>query len=479
MTPEMATDTTDTTDTTDALLEDPGDLSDEAATAAGGPETLTRMTAIYAVLREVGLALAPEGSVQREAQVRGIAILLDADQTGRARAALDLMQTITEDAALVGQCADAIVDNLIAVDDGTAGVRVTDDEPPVHRAVCMVDGCPCAITYRPTVSGGGFFILTREGMDLETTVGIGENGRPVCPLGDHGEMTLADETIPAAEAFAQASEKLARPVQADLPGIGFDFNFRGCYLELEQKASEVEALHEDYLEKAEEARDAKKAWDKAAELYTKMALEFKRRRQAKGDDDAPTKADPPSPLLACTYSQAHPEDICPLCADLAPRDMIVRLLGAEILPKTALGHADQVRDYRERLDVQHTREAIEGFIFDVPLTAIIDMTPETRAAVRAWAAAGAQIKHLPEQAGRPHVAGTPGENGQGCAVCGVVVAAYDDIAEALPAGAFVRLDCAGAQPEGHRYPERRKRAARAKPEPKATKPKAAKRKGGR
>lgn len=374
------------------------------------------------------------------------------------------------------------------------GVAEQVDEDPVHLAKCAE--CAEAVKFRPSVTGASFFLVDAE---PDATYGIGEHGRPVCPNG-HGEMAIADDALkPVPEAFADAQAMLQRaeaeargggaPVQGDLPGILPQFNYQGCYLELEEKAAEVDRLHEEYLEAKEVASDAKKAWDRAAELFTKMALEFKRRRQAKGDPGAPALADPPTRALGCTWDKAHPEDACPFCApdlSLEDRDAIVRLLGAEILPKEANGHADQVRDYRERLDVQETRDALDGIVYDVPLTAIVEMAPELRAAFRAWVAAGAPIEEFPEKAGRPHVAGPAGVQAQCCGVCGVILRAYEDIASAppadiLPADVLVRLDCQGAQPEPeHHYPDTSKPKARSR-QLKAEKPakKARGKKGGR
>lgn len=85
--------------------------------------------------------------------------------------------------------------------------------------------------------------------------------------------------VPVAEAFEQVAEQITE--QQSLPGIIPPFNFERCYLELEEKAAEVDALHREYEDAAREARDAKKAWDKAAEIFTAMALRFRQARREK------------------------------------------------------------------------------------------------------------------------------------------------------------------------------------------------------
>jgi hypothetical protein len=273
-------------------------------------------------------------------------------------------------------------------------------------------------------------------------------------------MTLADEQLPVAEAFANAQAALQAceggPVQGDLPGILPAFNFKGCYLELEEKAAEVNRLHEDYLEKKEEATDAKKLWDKAAELYTKMALEFRRRRQAKGEP-GPSVTDPVSRALVCVWDKAHPDDACPLCAaaSITERTVIVRALGAEILPGDAQAHAEQVVAYRAWLDVQDTVEALAEVIFDIPEETIAGWSGEERAAVRAWKRDNRLP--MPVVLGRPHIAASveDGAKVQTCATCGAVIKQLDDVKEAYWSGDLVRTDCAGAEPDGHHYPERK------------------------
>jgi hypothetical protein len=351
----------------------------------------------------------------------------------------------------------------------TPNEPATPDEPPTHRVVCMAEGCGAAVTYRPTILGGGFFVLERVGMDLEASLGIGLNGRPICPVEGHGEMTLADEQLPAVEAFAQVAEKLDAPVQGDLPGVFPAFNYQGCYLELEEKAAEVNALHEEYLEAKEAATDAKKAWDKAAELYTKMALEFRRRRQAKGDL-GPTQADPPARALVCVWDKAHPDEACPLCQGMTKPESIedwneiANFFGEEILPKDAQGHIDQALRYKTMLDIHATLSALDEVVYGITESVVYGWSPEDRREVRDWADAGANRAEIPTVLGCPHVAAEvdDGAKVQACATCGGVLKQLDADDETYPAAALVRTDCAGPEQDGHRYPERTKKQPRAR-----------------
>lgn len=467
-------------DTADALLEDPGDLMDGDAEPTALEADDLRIASIMDALREHGLAFAPEDSVARTAQMIGLQQLLEATPETALARANDLVLTITDDREVLTAAAPSVA---CALGIDVAATLEAPRERPTHRAVCMVDGCPCAVTYRSTASGGGFVVVTREGIDLETSIGIGPGGRPICPLGDHGEMTLADETIPAAQAIGQVAEKLTTPVQRELPGVRPPFNWAGAGQDMAGQAVRVQALKVVYDDAADKAKKAKKAWDDAEELLTKMGVKYAELARAKGDD-TPTTAAPAA--LRCVWNQRHPGDECPLCAatEIEDRHAIIRLLGAELLPIYANGHADQVVDYRERLDVQQTRDALDGIVYGLKLTDIVAMSPETRAAFRAWVDAGAPIEEFPENAGRPHLTAAIGEDAkvQTCRACGVVLKTFDDAAEALPALNLFGLDCTGTEAEGHRYPDTSKKRARRKADadsPKADKPAKAKKTSGK
>jgi hypothetical protein len=486
------------TDTTDALLEDPGDLvhesigmMEQAAQIAetvkmvGGRETL-RVAAIMATLADHAMALEEEGTVAREAQVLGIRALVDADLASEADRAADLARTITpNDGDAVTVVSAAILTALRAVDGDEVALELVDAKAPVmHRAVCMVDGCPAGVTYQLTASGSSFLVLDRVGMDFDASLGIGADGRPVCPIDGHGQMTLADELLPAAEAFAQVAEKLDGPVQRALPGVFPAFNYAGAFNEIVEQAKRVERLNQEYDDAKKEASEAKKNLDKGAELLMRMTLQFEQRRREKPEPDAPSLAAPR--VLKCVWDQQHPDDACPFCNDsqLGPADRAVveGVLGAELAPPHANAHADQVVTYRTKLDVQATLDALDGVIVDVHPATVAEWTTEQRAEVRAWASDhDAPFDAMPAILGRPHIAAKAGDdaNVQACTQCGAVLRTWnegDGSIVWLSAGARVKTDCPGTQEEGHRYPERtpkakRKRQADAEPkaEKKATK----------
>jgi hypothetical protein len=136
------------------------------------------------------------------------------------------------------------------------------------------------------------------------------------------------------------------------------------------------------------------------------------------------------------------------------------------------------------LELETKADAIAGVLFDVHPATIAEWTPEDRAAVRAWAGNDdAPFDQMPAVLGRPHVAGHAGDHAQACTECGAVLRTWnegDGSIVWLSAGARVRTDCPGKQAEAeHHYPERKKKAPRAKAEKSAKPAKTAKQKGSR
>jgi hypothetical protein len=369
------------------------------------------------------------------------------------------------------------------------------DDAPTHKAVCMVDGCPAEVVYRTSASGAAFILLERRGMDLDATLGMGSGGRPICPIDGHGEMTVADETIPVGDAFAQVAEKLNGAQQVALPGVFPAFNYAGAFNEIVDQAKLVERLNDEYDDAKKEASEAKKNLDKGAELLMRMTLQFEQRRREKPEPDGPSLAAPR--VITCVWDQAHPDDACPLCdtsISVEQRAEIVRVIGAEILPTHANAHADQVVIYRTKLDVAETVDALAGTLHDVHVATVAEWTPEQRAAVRAWVTAVAEATDIvsepvfPAELGRPHRAAVVpnGDQAQRCVSCSETIKTFDDKAEAYEPLARVGLDCAGEERDEHRYPERMLKAKRARrtveaePAPvKKVAKKPSKKKGGR
>lgn len=145
---------------------------------------------------------------------------------------------------------------------------------PVHQGRCT--GCDFAVRFRSLPSGAGFTLVGSE-----AALGIGEHGRPLCPNG-HGELEIADDKIPAAEAIGQVADKLAAAEQQPL----FEqppFNTDGAYLELERLAVEADRLLRIWEDAARTAKESKGLYESAAKLQVAAALEFRRRRLLKRD----------------------------------------------------------------------------------------------------------------------------------------------------------------------------------------------------
>lgn len=336
-----------------------------------------------------------------------------------------------------------------------------DVDRPTHLAKCAE--CAHAVQYRPSASGSGFVLVDPP---PDATYGVGEHGRPICPNG-HGEMAVADDQFkPAADAFAEAAQHLEDAQQASLPGVFPAFNYVGAFGEIVDQARLVETLKSDYDDAKQEAADAKKNLDKASELLMRMTLEFERRRREKAaEPDAPSFAAPSA--IKCVWDQQHPEDPCDLCALGNGQAFFA---GLTIAPIYAQAHADQVIEYRTKLDVQATLDALDGHVYDVSADTAAAWSPEDRAAVRAWASNDdAPFSDMPAILGRPHIAAVAsGEDAmvQACAECGAVLRTWNESDGSivwLPTCARVRTDCPGAQPEpAHHYPAKRKPRAKAK-----------------
>jgi hypothetical protein len=338
-------------------------------------------------------------------------------------------------------------------------------EPPSHKPVqheARCGECGGSIRFQLTTSGHGLMVLDRRGYDIEQSFSISTGGGPLCPNG-HGEMELADEQLPASEAFALAQEKLAEAAghtQPSLPGVVMPFNFQGAYLELEEKAVEVDRLHDEYKALAEEAREAKKAWEKAAELHVRMGIELRRRRKAKEGQPAEDLLDASereqTNLVACLFEQRNQGQACPVCRS------------EDLKPATARDSEAHLEEVAEVLDVRSATEvsdALEFIDILVPILTIRGWSPEDRAAVLEWATHGDSSQVRPERPkvlGTGHIASKPidGEP-QACTQCDAVLIALPEdgsSANYYTEGLIIGVDCAGrAKTDGHHYPKRGRR----------------------
>jgi hypothetical protein len=349
-----------------------------------------------------------------------------------------------------------------AGDGDTAAAEAGATERPIHEARCRE--CGGGVAYYLTESGNGIIVRDTRGYGMDQSFGISGNSIPICPIDGHGEMELSDEQLPAEEAFALAQEKLAAAAghaqQPSLPGVVMPFNFQGAYLELEEKAVEVDRLHAEYKAAAEEAKDAKKAWDKAAELYTRMALELRRRRKAKEGEPASDLLDASereqTNLVACLFEQRNQGQACPICRS------------DDLKPEAARDSEAHLEEVAEVLDVRSATEvsdALEFIDILVPILTIRGWDQEQRAAVLEWATHGDSSQPRPERPkvlGTGHVASKPvdGEP-QACTQCDAVLTAVPEDGSDpnyYGEGLIVGVDCAGrAKTDGQRYPKRGRR----------------------
>lgn len=309
-------------------------------------------------------------------------------------------------------------------------------------------------------------------MQTETTDALLTDPGDLIPLAPE-----SGERKPAAEAFADAAALLddediiaddENPVQGDLPGVFPVFNFQGAYEDLEAKAVEVDALERAAKDAAREARETKKTWQSAAEVFTKMALEYRRRRRAK-DEPAPDASNvEPDPRGDCTWEAAHPGAVCPFRAGGLHDDAtLARLAGTARAPHDAEAHVDEVDAFLAGLDIEQTGEALAQHVLTIVDTGeIAGWSAEDRAAARAWATAigtgtSTTANTRPTVLGRPHIPAPMLDGVQRCSICDEPLVKSSNAADRYEVTDLVGTDCAGAPKEGHRYPARRKRGKKA------------------
>lgn len=316
-------------------------------------------------------------------------------------------------------------------------------EKPIHVATCH---CGATVTYQPTSSGNGFMILGRSGVDAEANFGVGPNGIPVCPVDGHGEMTLADEQMPAHEAITEAAEMLKDAEQASLPGVFPAFNFQGAYLELEQQALQVDRLAREHKEDAETARDSKKRWEKAADLFTKMAVEFNRRRREKAEPIAePEPENAGGALVECLFAERHFGAPCPLCDGST-----LGLEPSEIMPRDSESHVEQAVQMLDTRDANDLTEELEEAGIVIQGRIVKTWSKDQREQVRAWLLTRSDLR--PPVLGTGHIAAEveAGAQVQACKECGAVLLQINDGDEPYQPGILVGTDCDGA---GQAYPK--------------------------
>jgi hypothetical protein len=351
---------------------------------------------------------------------------------------------------------------------------------PIHRAKCTEPGCEVGAMYRPSATGAGFQILERYGVAIETTFGIGPNGIPLCPLG-HGELGLADDLLPAADAIAEAAGKVERSTlrQPRLPGVLPQFNFEGTVqmiFDTEQSVCglerEAERLHERY-------KEAKKAAEVGQEKLRAMIRDYRDRKQEREFEierqrkqDADGHPDDTN-LVRCRYEQQNPGQTCPVCTSGAT---FVR--GQVIAARDSDRHVDQVAEFLEDLETERLVEnlveplaELAGIV--VTLQRIREWAPAEREEVDGYLAqlraGGVKSIKRPSVFGTSHLAAAveDGAKVQPCKECGTTLLVFGESEEdpqPYAPGTLVGADCTAGEIEPHRYPARQKKTGNAKAE---------------
>jgi hypothetical protein len=340
-----------------------------------------------------------------------------------------------------------------------------------HLARCA--DCDYAVRYQPSSSGAGFTLL-----DSDAALGIGGNGRPICPQG-HGEMELADDRLPATEAIEQVAEQLDAEKQR-LPFPLPAYNYQGVLASLVDKRHEVAQLEKRVEGRKEALKAAKDELDAANVQLGRMIDQFEQdeidRRQALARQEADSAHGEAAPrLVRCTWEQAHPDEDCPMCADDKLRPLA---------PDAAL-HVEQVDRYLYLQESADIVELVQAAGIRLPQDVVNAWSVEDRAAVKAWAEIENGIGDTPESHERPAILGTahvaadyttseavPGDTYQSCRECGarlLTVKTGSDPEDAIekfepyPAGTLVGTDCIGQKREAnHHYPAKDKKSRKAR-----------------
>lgn len=155
-------------------------------------------------------------------------------------------------------------------------------EPLSHLAKCTE--CEVGVRFHLTESGQSIVIEERFGVDVDTSFGVGPNVRPICPNG-HGEMSLADEKIPVADAMAQAAAKVNGTTQPQLFDTAKPFNFEGAWMDVAGKTADVAELARIHREDAERAKQSKKELEEGESTLRRMITTYEDRRVQKARAD--------------------------------------------------------------------------------------------------------------------------------------------------------------------------------------------------
>lgn len=328
------------------------------------------------------------------------------------------------------------------------------DEHPEHKAVCAT--CHASVRYRLTASGAGLIVIDQQFVDAEATFSLGPTGRPECPRG-HGEMLIADESIPARDAIRQVADRTERPTQLAL--VGEVFNAYGAWMTVEEADDEIERLQVDYDEKAADAKAARKDLDKAVRQRTLMTRELKKRRlQQLAEERAKRARQEVRADAVCVFEQDTGND-CPICRGISVAlgvhhttasitAFTDRFSGAH---KAAAIHANSLNTPEQLADIspRHVVAALQlAGLHAITEEVVTTWTDAQRVEVLTWADAGMDRTKAPEALGVPHLAGPRGEAVQSCAECGAALLRFTGgPSVSYPEGALVGQFCTGVELE--------------------------------
>jgi hypothetical protein len=354
-------------------------------------------------------------------------------------------------------------------------------EPPQpdrtdHLARCA--SCAFTVRFKPLQSGHGFMLVGSE-----ESLGIGEDGRPTC-LNGHGQMEIADDQLPAAEAFALAQEQLQDQRPPRLPFPAPPFNYEGALHEIFEKQSEITRLEIKFTDADERRKKAKSALDDAREELGKMIDVIREREEDRLHDVARREADAEAGhvdgtnLVRCTWEEQHPGETCIICADT---EYAGRYFNGDVAPRDSVRHIDQADGWALDREVNSAIDALDNVGIIVTSQVAMGWSSEERAAVTAWAMATEDgrldstvtIPERPKVLGTGHVAGE-GRDGepQRCTQCDAVLTAgkvdggfvEGEEPNYYEPNVLVGTDCPGrAKADGQHYPEKRKGGRKKKP----------------
>lgn len=335
-------------------------------------------------------------------------------------------------------------------------------EPLMHLARCAE--CDFAVRFTPSTSGASFTLI-----DSDRALGIGEQGRPTCPNG-HGEMSLADEQLPAAEAVTEVAARVEAETQR-LPFPAPPFNYENALHSLYEKRKQVAALEKRVEERKESLKYAKDDLDRAHEQLGEMIERYEQDEHdrlheiARRESAAAAGHPEGTTLVRCSWEQAHPDEDCPICED--PEYATAHWYG-----DTARDSALHVDAVDRMLRAQATDEIL-GLVEDAGLRLSADTvngwSDEDRAIVKGWAEAETGLADKPEDHARPavlgtaHVASEPGSQKQSCKACGAVLLAdaKENDTSFYAVGTLVGTDCPGIEKDPARQITRGKKGTKA------------------